>query len=71
MAQAMTFYGDGFETSSISLSFVLYELSLNLDVQKKLQNEISTTLAKSSGEITYEGVKEMTYLDKIIAGKPT
>lgn len=68
MAQAMTFYGDGFETSSISLSFALYELAKNLDIQSKLQHEVDTVLAGHKGEITYEAVQEMSYLDKIISG---
>lgn len=68
IAQAMTFYADGFETSSIALSFSLYEIASNKHVQEKLQQEIETVLAKYGGEITYDAVQEMTYLECVLCG---
>lgn len=65
----MTFFIDGFETSSIALSYALYSLAANPDIQSTLRAEIDESLAKNHGEITYESVLEMSYLDKVYMGK--
>ncbi|KAI2473942.1 hypothetical protein C4B38_000042 [Diabrotica virgifera virgifera] len=44
----------------------MLELAMNLEVQDKLRNEINTVLEKYDDKITYEGIMEMTYLDKIV-----
>jgi cytochrome P450 family 6 len=68
-AQAFVFFAAGFETSSTTMSFCLYELSLNPDVQGRVQKEIDAVLRKHGDKITYEGVQEMQYLDNVISGK--
>ena len=68
-SQAFMFFGAGFETSASTISFCLYELALNRDIQDRLRNEIDTVLKKHGGSVTYEGVQEMKYMDKIISGK--
>jgi cytochrome P450 family 6 len=59
----------GFETSSTTLSFCLYELAVNPDIQTKLREEIDVTLEKMGGKITYDGVQSMKYLGQVIDGK--
>lgn len=66
-SQAFMFFGAGFETSATTMSFSLYELALNPDIQDRLRNEIDTVLKKHGGSVTYEGVQEMKYMDKIIS----
>jgi cytochrome P450 family 6 len=51
------------------MSFCLYELAVNLDIQDRLRNEIDTVLKEHEGRVTYEGIQEMKYLDKVISGK--
>jgi cytochrome P450 family 6 len=68
-AQVFMFFAAGFETSATTMSFCLYELALNLDIQDRLRNEIDTVLKKHEGSVTYEGFQEMKYLDKVISGK--
>uniref|UniRef100_A0A240SY17 Cytochrome n=1 Tax=Lutzomyia longipalpis TaxID=7200 RepID=A0A240SY17_LUTLO len=64
VAHAVTFFLDGFETSSIALSFTLYELARNKKAQDKLRKEIKETLAKH-GKINHDVVSEMPYLDQV------
>lgn len=67
-AQAYVFFIAGFETTSSTMSFCLYETSKQPEVQRKIQEEIDTVLAKYNGEMTYEAVNEMKYLDACIDG---
>ncbi|XP_057339937.1 probable cytochrome P450 6a23 [Microplitis mediator] len=64
-AQAFVFFVAGYETSSNTIAFCLHELALNFKIQKRLKDEIETTI-KKHGELTYESVQEMTYLEKVI-----
>jgi cytochrome P450 family 6 len=67
-AQAFVFFSAGFEPSATTMSFCLYELALNPDIQDRLRNEIDTVLKNHGGSVTYEGIQEMSYLDKTISG---
>jgi cytochrome P450 family 6 len=68
-AQAFVFFAAGFETSSTTMSFCLYELSLNRHVQERVQKEIDEVLRKHGNKISYEAVQEMEYLDNVISGR--
>jgi cytochrome P450 family 6 len=68
-SQAFIFFLAGFETSSTTLSFCLYELAVNPDIQTKLREEIDVSLSKMGGQITYDGVQSMKYLGQVIDGK--
>jgi cytochrome P450 family 6 len=50
------------------MTFTLYELALNQHVQNKLREEIKTILDKKSGDLTYEAINEMKYLQMVIDG---
>ena len=67
-AHAFIFYLGGFETSSSTSSFALYELAQNQDIQDKVREEINQVLARHHNEFTFESVNEMPYLDQIISG---
>jgi cytochrome P450 family 6 len=68
-AQAFVFFGAGFETSSTTATFCIYELSLHQDIQERVRKEIDVVLKKHDGKITYEAIQEMEYLDKVVSGK--
>ncbi|KAF2894085.1 hypothetical protein ILUMI_12095 [Ignelater luminosus] len=64
-AQAFIFFAAGFETSSITLTFCLYELSVNLDIQDKVREEIARVLSDYE-EITYDVIMDMKYLNQVV-----
>jgi len=68
VAQAFVFFSAGFETSSTTATFCLYELAQHQHLQDKLRSEIDVIL-RNHGELTYNAVNEMTYLHKVINGK--
>ena len=68
-AQAFVFFIAGFETSSTTMTFCLYEMACNPDIQSRLREEIDAVLSKYDGKITYEAINEIDYLDKVINGE--
>lgn len=68
-AQVFVFFLAGFETSSTTMMFALYELALNPDVQQRAREEIETALARHGGLFNYEAMMEMRYLDNVITGE--
>ncbi|XP_041980959.1 cytochrome P450 6B6-like [Aricia agestis] len=62
-AQVFVFFAAGFETSSSATSTTLNELAHNPAVQARAQAEIDRVLAKHGGKLSYDAVKEMTYLE--------
>lgn len=68
-AQSFVFFGAGFETSSTTQSFCLYELAKSQDIQSKVHKEIDAVLSKYGGKLTYDAINEMKYLECCIDGK--
>uniref|UniRef100_A0A1B0CTA7 Cytochrome n=1 Tax=Lutzomyia longipalpis TaxID=7200 RepID=A0A1B0CTA7_LUTLO len=65
-SHAISFFLDGFITSSVVLSFTFYELAKSKRVQDKLRTEIRETIAKH-GRITFEIAQEMPYLEQVVS----
>ncbi|XP_074025952.1 probable cytochrome P450 6a13 isoform X2 [Leptinotarsa decemlineata] len=61
-----TFSSAGSETSATTISSALLELAVNHDIQEKARHEIREVLKKHNGEVTYEALGDMTYLDLIM-----
>jgi len=69
VAQSLAFLLAGFETSGSTLSFALYELALHPEIQQELRAEILQVLSKYDGKLTYDGIQDMLYLDRVVSGE--
>ncbi|XP_053679611.1 cytochrome P450 6g1-like [Anopheles nili] len=68
VAQAATFYMASFETTSSVLSFALYELTQNPNVQQCLREEIRLTIDQHGQDIPYDTLaNQMPYLGMVIS----
>ncbi|XP_017885068.1 cytochrome P450 3A19-like, partial [Ceratina calcarata] len=66
-AHAFSFYMDGYQSSSIALLYIGYHLATHQDIQDRVRNEVKTVIEKHGGVLTYEGLKEMTYMEQVIS----
>lgn len=66
-AHCMTFFINGAETASIQLTFTLFELAVNSDVQEKLRNEIKQAV-NNVREFDYDKLWGLPYLEMVISG---
>ncbi|XP_076259777.1 putative cytochrome P450 28a5 [Rhynchophorus ferrugineus] len=62
-AHASTFFFDGYFTSSLVLSYLLLCLAMYPEYQDKVRDEIKETLEKNNGEIPYESLHDMPWLN--------
>ncbi|XP_042778566.1 cytochrome P450 3A12 isoform X1 [Panthera leo] len=65
VAQSVIFIFAGYEPTSTSLSFLVYELATHPDVQQKLQEEIDATFPNKAPP-TYDALVQMEYLDMVL-----
>ena len=63
---AFSFFFGGFDTVSSQTCIIAHLLAENPDVQERLQQEIDETLKNNNGELTYDAIHEMKYLDAVI-----
>ena len=68
-AQAFSFLFAGRESTSSALTFTLYELALQPEIQHSLRAEILQVLSKHDGKLTYDGIQEMSYMDRVFSGE--
>ncbi|XP_020280495.1 uncharacterized protein LOC109853117 [Pseudomyrmex gracilis] len=66
VAQAFQFFFGGFDTSATTMCFAAHLLATNTNVQIKLRQEIDKVLDESRGEVTYETINHLEYLEAVI-----
>lgn len=64
--QVILFFIAGYETSTNTMHFLANQLATHPDLQEKLRQEIFDVLEKHDGEITYETISDMKYLEMCI-----
>lgn len=65
-AQGLIFYLAGQETTSSTIAFCIFELAQQPELLKQAENEIQDVLAKYSGVVSYESLKDMKFLERCI-----
>lgn len=65
-ANCMTFFIDGVETTSVALTFTLFEIAANPEIQKNLREEI-ITVVKDINEIDFDTLWSLQYLDMVVS----
>ncbi|XP_047352250.1 cytochrome P450 9e2-like [Vespa velutina] len=66
VAQAFIFFLAGFDTSSTLMCFMVHELAVHQEIQDRLRQEIDEVLLRTNGELTYEELSKMEYMEMII-----
>lgn len=61
-------YLEGVETSGTVFHYILFELAAHWKAQEVLKEEKDAVLEESNGEITFEVIQRMKYLDAVFNG---
>ncbi|XP_037092122.1 cytochrome P450 9e2-like [Pollicipes pollicipes] len=66
VTQSVLFFIAGYDTTATLLTFAGYSLATNPDCQRAAHREIDDVLERYGGQMTYEAVSEMTYMDRVL-----
>lgn len=53
----------------MTLTYCLYELSMSTEFQSEARESVQSAVRKYNGELTFDAVNEMVYLDQCIYGE--
>lgn len=67
VGHAMTFFLEGYETSSTVIANIINQLARNPMVQGRLRSEINNAFASKSS-ISFEDILDIEYLDQVLCG---
>jgi len=68
-ANCVLFILGGFDTTQSLLLYAAYAMALNPEKQEKLRNEVDRIFEECDGELTYDAINKMEYLDMVINGE--
>lgn len=69
VALCLNLFIDGFDTSNVAIAHALYRLASNPECQSRLRMEIRESKRKNGGQVTYDSIGEMNYLEQVFNGK--
>lgn len=65
MAQTVSVFIAGYETSGLTISFTLLELAKHPEIQARVRKEIQDKIGE--GDIIYENLNSLTYMQQVIS----
>lgn len=68
VAQCYIFFLAGFETSATTMTFALFELAMQPEVQENVRNELFRVLTKYDDKICYDALNELHYMQQVLDG---
>ncbi|KAJ8718250.1 hypothetical protein PYW08_002487 [Mythimna loreyi] len=66
VAQCFVFFAAGFETSSTTLSYTLYEIAKNNEIQERVLQEVDAYLVRHENKLNYDCITDLPYLEAVI-----
>ncbi|CAL1290717.1 unnamed protein product [Larinioides sclopetarius] len=67
VSQCVQFFIAGFDTVSSTISNAAYLLALHPDIQNRAFETVRDVLQETEGEVTYEALQDMNYLDNVVS----
>ena len=67
VANCVLFYVAGYDTTASVIMFASYAMATDADIQAAAHREIDEVLARHDGQLTYEAVSELRYLDRVVS----
>lgn len=68
VGNCLTFLTEGTETSSITLTYLLYELAKNPEIQQRLLDELNRITDNGKVDLNGELIGQVKYLDSLLEG---
>ena len=65
--QAVMFLVGGYDTTASLLTFAGYSLATSPECQERAQREIDEVLARHDGQLTYDALSEMHYMERVVS----
>ncbi|KAH8402379.1 hypothetical protein KR009_011600, partial [Drosophila setifemur] len=66
VAQATIFFTAGFESSSSTMAFAMYEMAKDADIQQRVREEVRVALVASGGQVTIQMIESLEYMQMIL-----
>ncbi|GIX83594.1 cytochrome P450 9e2 [Caerostris extrusa] len=67
VAQCVNFFVAGFDANVAALGHASYMMALHPDKQERVHQELVEALEKTNGELTYEALQSLKYMDSFIS----
>ena len=65
IANAFMLFFFGFDVQSLAICLILHYMVRNEDIQNRLIDEIDEALEKTGGQITYDLIEQLKYMDMV------